>query len=528
MRHSLTARLITVSLACIPIQTWAAMVPAGPEFQANTYVSYGQTIPVVAINTAGDFVVIWNSRHQDGSGLGLFGRWFDDTGSPRGPEFPVTGHTSGDQANASIALDAAGSMVVAWESYGEDGSMDGVFGRRFDASGDPLDSEFQVNVFTTDLQNNPSIAVNPGGDFVVAWQSEGQDGSDYGIFARRFDSTGTPRGAEFQVNTYTTNRQRQPAVALDAAGNFVMAWESDGQDGSGFGVFGRRFDSSGVPLGSEFQVNSYTTNNQRYPSIAADSAGDFVVVWHSLNQDGSMYGIFAQRFDSDGSPQGAEFQCNSYTPYSQAFASISMNETGDFIVVWHSQYQDGSDFGVYGRKFDRTGSPVGSDFQINGYTTGSQFIPSIAANDAGHRVVAWQSFGQDGDDFGVFVQRFARNPSVIAPRPGDLLDCTDPNLYRPTVKWDADGYDRFRVVLSPYMGFSKRTSITSGDTLLRTTSYTLPPKKWRNACAGARAANPVAPTLFIQVLGVDQDLSQRDAARRKLSPIVQVSVTPGI
>jgi uncharacterized membrane protein len=33
-------------------------------------------------------------------------------------------------------------------------------------------------------------------------------------------------GAEFQVNTYTTDHQTSPAVAADAAGNFVVVWES--------------------------------------------------------------------------------------------------------------------------------------------------------------------------------------------------------------------------------------------------------------------------------------------------------------
>ena len=48
-------------------------------------------------------------------------------------------------------------------------------------------------------------------------------------------------GSEFQVNTYTGGYQEYPAKCRDAAGNFVVAWASDGQDGSDDGVFGQRF-----------------------------------------------------------------------------------------------------------------------------------------------------------------------------------------------------------------------------------------------------------------------------------------------
>ena len=42
--------------------------------------------------------------------------------------------------------------------------------------------------------------------------------------------------------------------------------------------------------GPPFQVNTFTTNNQNAPAIGADAAGAFVVSWQSQTQDGSDYG----------------------------------------------------------------------------------------------------------------------------------------------------------------------------------------------------------------------------------------------
>jgi hypothetical protein len=50
------------------------------------------------------------------------------------------------------------------------------------------------------------------------------------------------------------------------------------------------------PLGPEFRVNTYTYSIQHDPSAAGDASGDFVVVWDSDLQDGSAIGTFGQRF----------------------------------------------------------------------------------------------------------------------------------------------------------------------------------------------------------------------------------------
>jgi hypothetical protein len=130
----------------------------------------------------------------------------------------------------------------------------------------------------------------------------GQDGSGSGIFAQRYDATGVPQGTEFQVNTFTSSDQIYPSVAVDASNNFVVVWRSQNQDGSGQGVYGQRYNSAGVPQGAEFQVNAYSTNDQADPHAAKDAAGNFAVIWTSTGQDGSAGGVFGKRFDAAGNP----------------------------------------------------------------------------------------------------------------------------------------------------------------------------------------------------------------------------------
>jgi hypothetical protein len=132
---------------------------------------------------------------------------------------------------------------------------------------------------------------------VVVWPSYEQDGSNWGVFAKRYASSGAPAGAEFRVNTYVTDYQGNASITSDPSGNFVVVWCSYLQKGaSSCDIFGQRYASSGTPLGPEFRVNTFTPYNQYNPAVASDAAGNFVVVWESYVQDGSLFGVFGQRY----------------------------------------------------------------------------------------------------------------------------------------------------------------------------------------------------------------------------------------
>src|SRR2546428_713996 len=122
-----------------------------------------------------------------------------------------------------------------------------------------------------------------------------------------------PAGPEFRVNTTTANDELGASVAVDADGDFVVAWESRGEYSPSYGIYARRYDAAGVAQGDEFRANTVTAGDQHNPSVASDAAGDFVVAWQSYGQDGSKYGIYAKRYSAAGAAQGGEFRVNTTT-----------------------------------------------------------------------------------------------------------------------------------------------------------------------------------------------------------------------
>ena len=317
---------------------------------------------------------------------------------PAGTEFRANSYTTGTQRIPAVASDANGKFVVVWSSMGQDGDGYGIFGRRFAWPGTPLSSDFQVNTTTFGHQQNVAVTSDAAGNFVVAW-------ADINIHARRFTALGAPFGADFVVNTYTTSFRNSPDVAMAPDGRFVVTWSSNLQDGDAFGIFAQRFDASGAPQGPEFRVNAVTTGGQGRSAVAIDRSGNFVVVWTS--SDGSTAGISGQRFNAAGAAQGTQFRVNTHTTGYQGNPDVAMDVDGNFVVAWDddSAY-DGAEFGVFARRFDAAGVALGAQFRVNTHTPSRQLQPAVAAAADGSFSIVWQS-PHDGSASGIFGQLYS-------------------------------------------------------------------------------------------------------------------------
>ena len=112
-----------------------------------------------------------------------------------------------------------------------------------------LGGEFQANLYTNGSQRLPALAQHPDGSFMVVWHSA-QDGSSYGIFARRFNAAGVPQGAEFQVNAYTTvGPDSTPRWRSTPTATSSWSGGASARTARGYGVFARRFNAAGVAAG---------------------------------------------------------------------------------------------------------------------------------------------------------------------------------------------------------------------------------------------------------------------------------------
>lgn len=362
----------------------------------------------VATDSSGNFVVTWASENQDGDGYGIYGQRFSSTGAALDGEFQVNSEKDFDQIEPAIAMSGDGKFVVAWSSFGQDGDDEGIFAQRFDASGNPIGAEFQVNSSVAYRQYRPAVGIDDSGSFVITWMSE-QGGLSLGIFARRFDESGNPIGSEFQVDDGTDNLARDPSIAMNGGGDFFVTWTGadNGGGSSAFGVFGRKFEPNGVASTEQFVVNSDTFGTQRRQSVAMNDNGTAVVVW--MTDSG---GVSGRLFDANGLPVGDDFLVA--TPFDPTLSNpdVAMSADGSFVATWNAMNApSGESRDVFARRFDSNANPIGDQFLVNTRTDSDQVGQSVAIQPDGDFVIAWSSFGPTY--YGVSVKQFQLEDGLI-------------------------------------------------------------------------------------------------------------------
>jgi hypothetical protein len=387
----------------------------GAEFQVNTHTTYDQKNAAIAMDAVGNFVVVWSSYLQDGSSNGVFAQRFDPNCGQLGEEFQVNATSSGNQAEPAVAMDAAAGFVVAWQGPGLiEEELEDIFAQRFDPNGSAAGEEFLVNSYTDGQQLLPSTAMNDDGTFIIVWESSNTAAEgDKAIYGRLYDSNGVGFGAEFLVSAESAVC-RYPDVAADANGNFAVVWMEDKSSNS---IMGRLFDPNGIPQTDTFNVSTVRFTSITRPSIAMADAGRFVVTWDGDPNLAGLDDIHARLYDPNGTPLGEQFLVNTTTTFAQQYPQAAMNSDGEFVIVWDCRIDPNADNqrDIFGQRFSSSGEFIGDEFQINTFELNDQRYPAVAINEAGRFVTVWQSQTQDGSRYGIFA------------RPGPIIGSADFN-----------------------------------------------------------------------------------------------------
>ena len=366
-----------------------------------------------------------------------------------GSETLVNSTTSGNQSRPEVAMDASGNYVVVWESWGQDGEYYGIYFQRYDNTGTPVGIETLVNNTTEFSQREPDVAMAADGKFVVSWQSQFEDTDGWGVWFALYDNTGTLIQRS-RVNDSSADEQQHARVAMSYDGNFVVGYADDGQDGDGWGVSFQGFSSTGVAQFAEVVPNTTTSGYQSMPDVAMDSTGNYLWVWQAENQDGDGLGIYGQWYDDNNNTVGSETLINTTTAGNQQEPAVAMDYDGNAFVVWSSYAQDGDHYGVVGQLYNASGTAIGGEIAINTTTASAQSNANVSATKDGW-IVSWVSYNQDGDVAGVYAQLIAPDGSMLGSE--ESINTTtanyqmfpgvgsNPNSEDATIAWQSGAYN---------------------------------------------------------------------------------------
>lgn len=410
-----------------PIQPTATLV--------NTNTVGDELAPRMARLADGGWVIIWSGRETVASAagdFGVFGQRYDASGGPIGSEFLISSSTPGQsEYDPDIVALPDGGWIVAWQSVPAPFTGVGstlVYTRRYDAAGN---ASPEVQVHAPDGYPHgelPVITVLADGGWVVVLHSIRAGGAGIDLYAYRYDATGAPLGLPFRINTSTASDQHTASISAIGDGGWVAAWQSQGQDSSGAGVYSQRYDAVGNPVGGETLVNSTVAGDQAHPSVAALADGGWIVVWMSDGVDGSGSGIVSQRYDASGALFGAQTLLNGVlTAGDQGYPTVIAMPDGGYVVRWLSH--DGvsaptgaRQMGVYIQRFDANGVILGPPAIRIGTTTEDDLYATAVAPTANGWIAAWAPFGSDGSGHGIYALT-----SIALPPPINVINGTPGN-----------------------------------------------------------------------------------------------------
>ena len=360
----------------------------------------------VAMAPNGDYVVVWTEVSSSGNLSDVYAQQFNANGTARFPAFRVNAAAADEQRWASVAVDGSGRFAVVWTSEGQDSSEGGIYLRRFNSDGSAIDSvDVLVNAGSVyNDESNASIAMNAQGDLVVAY--EDSDGSTTTIFVRQFSMSAAGSVTQFPTSAITVDsgsNRRNPSVDINSDGEFVVAWQRDKKPHL------QRFNADGSLKGGRIDISPLNIlgGTERFPVVAIHDSGELAVAYRS-EIDG-FRSVWVKHYRSDGTAYGVASRVADESGDATQ-PSIAKDAAGNIAIAWEST-GDADGKAVYVRQYDASRSAVGAAVLVNSTgQTGDQSMASVAMISLDRYVVTWSGPGTDGSS-AVFARQVNAAPA---------------------------------------------------------------------------------------------------------------------
>lgn len=309
-------------------------VPLSGDLLCNpTLRQYIQDEAETCFSVDGYQLVAWSERFgYDGEQMGIYGTIYGPSGAPVVSEFQINELWQASQWRPLISRRPGGGWVVAWSG---DWDGDPLF-RIVNTDGSFATGDVVISTWDNGAQVDTAPAIAPNGRMFMAfvdYSAFGGVGTGTNLWARLYDAAGAPlQPAPFPLLTgaNAAGDQREPRVAADGLGRFFVTWEDAVREGQSWGIYALVYDNDATLLTPQpIHVNTTTAGAQRNPRVAADAAGNFVVCWEDWSS--GVADIRAQCFGPDLAPRGAELLVDG-SAGEQRRPSVAMHATNGQVV----------------------------------------------------------------------------------------------------------------------------------------------------------------------------------------------------
>jgi len=282
----------------------------------------------------GEYLALWIEEQNDHDTL--MEQTLNAQGKITSPEQQITStYTSWDDNKLSIEQIkrlSDGNIVI---SYQDD--QDDLYIQKITPQGQALNQPTRVGTDFEDSDDIHTITETKNGEFNVTWHRD----ESSKIHTRLFDAEGKPKGNELNLTEFGNSDDiKTPLITELNNGNLLLIWQGDYDNKNSDEIYAKQITPTGTIIKDTYQINTYTSSTQKQPAIAKLPNGEIFIVWASYGQDGSSYGIYGQKLDANGEKQGEEQQINQTTLGSQTAPTIEANNN-TLAIAWKTDLPEG-------------------------------------------------------------------------------------------------------------------------------------------------------------------------------------------
>ncbi len=306
---------------------------------------------------------------------------------------PANDVTDGDQYVPAVSMNrSTGDFVAAWEDDGDKDGNHEIFAKVFCAGGCDVTPQFRVNPDITGMQSNPDIAMDKHGNFVVVWEDDSTGSSN--IYMRGYDDKGNERFGTQLVHTTTSGDHYHPAIAMDDAGQYVVVWQDHSQNANSPQIYMRGFKADGTERFAERNVLDSAQGKRKRPDIGMATDGSYVVTWEDDTESNDVYQIIAKGFAADGSDRIPVFTVNTKAEGQQLNPSIGMNASGTFFITYEDDSDGNGQYLIMTRGFDHSGNEFYKDTTL-AKSNEKAVDPVVCVGDDNMAVFSWAAMASN-------------------------------------------------------------------------------------------------------------------------------------
>ena len=256
------------------------------------------------------------------------------------------------------------------------------------------------------------VALQNNGNSIVVWSENKEQiyksSYEYNIFIQlfTFDQEPIKIGNKIRINDNQNGPRTVPQICTLKDGYFMVTWTDKTHDKFG-DIFAQLLDETGAKIGNNFRVNDDSGEiSQTVPHIASNGTDKFVIAWRDQRNEVPKEDIYAQRYSFNDSlvKIGNNFTANNVTS-DIADPSIDMNESGNFIISWRSNYH------VFAQYFAYTGEPLGENLIISDDVVRHKQHTSAGISIDNNFCILWEQWE---DEPKIYAQRFMVNDSILS------------------------------------------------------------------------------------------------------------------